>query len=127
MKNLETFSGADFSTLIRGSVDLSNVSPTSMGALFELPTAFNSSGYISVPSPDVNAPPVGESYFQGGYNIEQHGSQYGGTIDGVQIEFPRWIRADNWDSQDDVLKAFGEVVLPKFLEHNYDFTAPYCP
>ena len=58
--------GTLFSEIIRGA--------SSMEALFELPTALNSSGYLSVPSPQVNAPIGDEDYFQGGYNIEVHGS-----------------------------------------------------
>lgn len=103
--------GVSFSEVIRGA--------TSMGAFFELPTAQNVSGYLSVPSPQVNAPASGEDYFQGGYNVETHGSQDGGTIDAIQIEFPRYLRAQLFDQQADVLKAFGTTVLPKILQEHY--------
>lgn len=90
-----------------------------MGALFELPSALNSSGYLSVPSPQVDAPSGEEDYFQGGYNIETHGSQDGGAIDAVQIEFPRYLRAEEFGQQADVLQAFGHVVLPQMIELHY--------
>ena len=90
-----------------------------MGALFELPTVLNASGYLSVPSPQVNAPIGEEDYFQGGYNIEVHGSEDGGTIDAIQIEFPRYLRAEEFAQQADVLQAFGETVLPQMLELHY--------
>ena len=90
-----------------------------MGALFELPTALNATGYLSLPSPTKAAPASGESYFQGGYNVDTHGSQDGGSIDGVQIEFPRYIRAQEFGMQEDVLVAFGETVLPQMLALNY--------
>eukprot|EP00339_Tiarina_fusa_P001060 CAMPEP_0117016780 /NCGR_PEP_ID=MMETSP0472-20121206/13198_1 /TAXON_ID=693140 ORGANISM="Tiarina fusus, Strain LIS" /NCGR_SAMPLE_ID=MMETSP0472 /ASSEMBLY_ACC=CAM_ASM_000603 /LENGTH=531 /DNA_ID=CAMNT_0004720967 /DNA_START=91 /DNA_END=1682 /DNA_ORIENTATION=- len=110
IKNMPTHTGAAFSTVIRGL--------NSMGELFERATSLNVTGYKSVPSPTTNAPGVGESYFQGGYNIETHGSQYGGTIDAD------YLRADFWDMQDDMLTAFGEVVLPDYLQHQYLFDHP---
>ena len=90
-----------------------------MGAFFELSTAQNASGYLSVPSPQVNAPIGDEAYFQGGYNVETHGSQDGGTIDAIQIEFPRYLRAEYFDQQADMLAAFGNTVLPNMLQHQY--------
>lgn len=111
IKNMPTHNNAAFSAVVRGS--------SSMGALFELPTALNTSGYLSVPSPNVSAPSEGEDYFQGGYNVETHGSQGGGSIDGIQIEFPRYIRAQEFGMQADMLEAFGTVVLPGMLAAHY--------
>uniref|UniRef100_A0A7S4MX42 Peptidase M14 carboxypeptidase A domain-containing protein n=1 Tax=Odontella aurita TaxID=265563 RepID=A0A7S4MX42_9STRA len=111
MKNMPTHKGSAFSAVVRGS--------SSMGALFELSTALNTTGYESVPSPTVNAPAVDESYFQGGYNIEAHGSQNGGKIDGIQIEFPSYLRTQEFGMQADMLAAFGEVVIPQMFAAHY--------
>mmetsp|Transcript_11594 Transcript_11594/g.16340 ORF Transcript_11594/g.16340 Transcript_11594/m.16340 type:complete len:704 (-) Transcript_11594:555-2666(-) len=111
IKNMLSHTGSAFSALIRGN--------SSMGALFERPTDLNGTGYLSVPSPKVNAPSESEDYFQGGYNIETHGSQNAGSIDAIQIEFPRYLRAQEYGQQEDVLTVFGEVVLPQMLALHY--------
>jgi hypothetical protein len=124
IKNLVSVSGASLSTLVHGSVLESN---PSMGSLFMVGTSYNASGYIAVPSEEVPYPPENEDYFQGGYNIEVHGSEDGGTVDGIQIEFPRWIRAEDYDGQADMLEAFGTVILPQYLVDNYGFANAVCP
>ena len=96
--------------------------PNSIGSLFELPTILNITGYESVPSQTNIAPGIGESYFQGGYNIELYGSQDIGTIDAIQIEFPRYLRAQEFIMQQDMLQAFSQVVLPNFIESHYPST-----
>jgi hypothetical protein len=61
-----------FSELLRGE--------GSLGSFFEY------KGYSAVPSilqPSLGA---GDPYFDGGYNVDRHGSAHGGTISGVQIE-----------------------------------------
>jgi len=67
-------SSLSFSELIRGEQSLG--------------TLFHKSGYLSVPS-EYYPDPGGYSYFSGGYSTKQHGSRYGGTISGVQIEMPK--------------------------------------
>ena len=101
------------------STSLSEVlrGPLSMGALLE-----DSTGDASVPSVGNPHPLEGESYFSGGYNTEVHGSRDSGSVDAIQIEFPRHLRADNWEEQTDLLTAFAEVVLPQYLEHFYGFS-----
>ncbi len=109
IRNLVVESSSSLSEVLRG--------PWSMGAFFE-----DSTGYASIPSFNNQFPLEGQSYFSGGYNIEVHGSRDGGSVDAIQIEFPRHLRADNWDMQADLLTAFAEVVLPGYLEHFYGFS-----
>jgi len=124
IKNLPLISGNRLSAIIRGVVD-ENGTGGSMGALFELPTSSNSTGYESVPSPRVRFPLSGEKYFQGGYITDRHGSQHDdGIIDAVQIEFPRYLRADHWEMQNDLLESFGTRVLPEFLKLQYKINNP---
>jgi hypothetical protein len=86
IRNLVTSGTASLSETVRGA--------RSMGDLFELSTTSNSTGYESVPSPTVPHPLSGEKYFQGGYNIERHGSKTSVFIDAIQIDFPRYLRDD---------------------------------
>lgn len=109
IRNLVVATNTSLSEVLRG--------PRSMGTLFE-----NSTGYSSVPSLNDRYPMEGQSYFSGGYNIEFHGSRDGGSIDAVQIEFPRHLRVDNWGMQTNLLTNFSEFVLPQFLENYYGFS-----
>jgi len=104
---------------INPSTSLSDVlrGQWSMGTLFE-----NSTGYASVPSLYDLYPLEGQSYFSGGYNIEAHGSRDGGSVDAIQIEFPRHLRVDNWDMHTNLLTKFSEDVLPQFLDHFYEYS-----
>ncbi len=61
-----------FSQLLRGT--------NSFGGLME------ALGYPSVPSPTDPDPGSGNPYFDGGYNVQIHGSDNGGPLDGMQIE-----------------------------------------
>lgn len=69
--------GASFPLLLRGTASLGG--------------ALQGSGIATVPSP-VHPDPAGGNYFRGGYDTRRHGSQAGGTVDGVQIELPFSIR-----------------------------------
>jgi len=67
----------DFMEIIRGE--------SGLGGLMD------DKGYEVVPSPSHPDPGVDDHghqnhYFNGGYSTRQHGSYYGGTIDGIQIE-----------------------------------------
>ena len=46
----------------------------------------NRAGYDAVPSMSDPAPLSSQSYFSGGYNVQQQGSANGGSIDAIQIE-----------------------------------------
>jgi len=47
-------------------------------------TMLENEGYTTVPSLFFEFPT--DAYFSGGYNTDRHGSKYGGTIDGIQME-----------------------------------------
>lgn len=74
IKNLvyNNLNNLTLSELLRGS--------DSFGELYE------NQNFPAVPSQTDPFPFNDESYFSGGYNTEQHGSKFGGTIDGIQIE-----------------------------------------
>lgn len=61
-----------FAELLRGS--------SSFGALLA------AKGYPAVPSPAMPHPGLGNSYFDGGYNVRHHCSANGSAIDGLQME-----------------------------------------
>ncbi len=71
IRELNTRSPFNFAQLLRGT--------NSLGGLLA------ANGYPSVPSPS-DPDPGTNSYFNGGYNTDQHGSVNGGTISGLQIE-----------------------------------------
>ncbi len=71
IRELNQRSPFTFAQLLRGT--------NSLGGLLA------TNGYPSVPSPS-DPDPSGDPYFNGGYNTDQHGSQNGGTISGLQIE-----------------------------------------
>lgn len=69
----------DFPTLLRGAKSLGDF--------------LSKNGFRAVPSPR-DPHPGSNSYFNGGYSTERHGSRAGGTIDGIQLEHPLSLRAD---------------------------------
>ena len=71
LRTLSQQSPLTFPQLLRGT--------NSFGALIE------AEGYPAVPSP-ATPNPGSDSYFDGGYNTDQHSSVHGGTISGLQIE-----------------------------------------
>lgn len=71
IRHLASQSTLKFASLLRGS--------TSLGSYIK------GTKYEAVPSPQ-HPDPGGNSYFNGGYNTERHGSKNGGVIDGTQIE-----------------------------------------
>lgn len=70
--NLGRTSNFPFSQILRGT--------NSLGTLLAR------RGFPAVPSSDMPNPGVENQFFDGGYNARQHGSYFGGTIDGVQME-----------------------------------------
>lgn len=78
-------------------------------------------GYPSIPSKQDYAPEVGETFFQGGYNVHTHGCRTGGDICGVQVEAPFEGVRDNFDNR----KAYSEALVRAtdiFLGHNFEFS-----
>jgi hypothetical protein len=80
LRHLLQETAVPFSELVRG--------PRSLGGLLQ------GLGYESVPSPQW-PDPGNIPYYDGGYNIQTHGSRDGGAIDGVQLEATHAVRFDN--------------------------------
>lgn len=70
-------SGSTHAQLLRGQMSLG--------------TLLAAAGVPGVPSADEPSPGA-DPYFSGGYNTERHGSFFGGTIDGVQLECHSAVR-----------------------------------
>src|SRR5205814_173565 len=77
VRSLDELSKASFAELLRG--------PSSLGALLE------AGGLPCVPSPTAVIE-KDDLYFNGGYDIRQHGSSNGGKIDAIQLEHPKSFR-----------------------------------
>ncbi len=71
IRTMASNAGIPFADLLRGE--------SSLGTFFEY------HGYPAVPS-SLQHDPGGNSYFNGGYNTDRHGSADGGVISGLQIE-----------------------------------------
>lgn len=85
--------------------------PQSLGAMMQ------SKGYKVIPSPKYPNPASGDGpggYYRGGDITRKWGSLYGGSIDGIQIEFPQWIRDDSQRTGPE----FGEA-LAQWIEKYY--------
>jgi hypothetical protein len=104
IRSLSNFAEADFASLIRGE--------KSLGTLFEL------KGISSVPSLNQPDPGIGNPYFTGGYNTQVHGSQSGGTIDGLQIEAYRVGLRDTPANRAFYAQSMTEV-LDEYLREHY--------
>ena len=74
-------------------------------------------GYESVPSP-AHVSPEGGQYFSGGYSTKRHGSSERGTIDGVQLELPRRLRA-NTAGHPRLCRDLAQVLVG-FLNQHYE-------
>ncbi|MFH0990686.1 MAG: hypothetical protein V1799_11795 [bacterium] len=68
-------------------------------------------GYSTVPSP-AHPNPEGETYFSGGYNLEQHSAFSGKVITGIQVELPTGLRED-----DNKRKKFAQAFVDSILEY----------
>jgi N-formylglutamate amidohydrolase len=94
--------GVDFADLIRG--------PESLGSLLE------AEGVPAVPSQ--NQPdPGGNDFFSGGYNTAQHGSRYGGSVSGVQIECNYTGVRDTAENRQALAEALGRALATFFPAH----------
>ena len=119
--------GLSFTELIQGTY--------SLGALL------SAKGQVCVPGNNLLYPEPNEFFFSGGYNITRHGSSYGGTIDGIQIEIDLHTRSDEYlqkKAADDIalslieflsihyfpqmpeIAAYGDSVLTKITLLNYE-------
>lgn len=75
---------------------------------------FQEKGIETVPSPQ-HPGPNGGGYYSGGHNTRVHGSRYGGTVDAIQIELPRYLRYED--------KC--ETFCPELAEIIYSFVTNY--
>lgn len=83
-------------------------------------------GFPAVPSSDMPDPGVGNQFFDGGYNARQHGSYYGGTIDGVQMETNFDIR-DTKVNRARFARALAEALNIYFRDfYNIDLKTGQC-
>ena len=101
--SIENLNDLSFSELLRG--------PLSLGSLL------SGSSFPSVPSIEDIYPMQDESYFSGGYNTMQHGSQFGGAIDAIQIECNQDVRFDETE-REDFSKALAIAII-EFIESHY--------
>jgi len=108
VKNLALNSGLKFSELIRGE--------KSLGAIFE------SYGYECVPD-NKHASPGKEEFFQGGYDVDTHGSGKGGTIDAIQIETQKPGLRDNTQNQEKFSGVFTHSIL-RYIKMYYYPSSP---
>lgn len=92
------------SLLIRGE--------DSFGELYE------QESFPAVPSLTQPYPEDGESYFRGGYNTQRHGSQEGGSIDGIQVECNREGVRDSHNHRA-VFAAATARTIKSYLEKHY--------
>ncbi|MCP4440427.1 MAG: T9SS type A sorting domain-containing protein [Aureispira sp.] len=83
-------------------------------------------GYLSVPSFSTPYPLSTEPYFGGGYNTNRHGSELGGTIDGIQIECNSGVRF-GLSNREAFADSLAEVILD-YLDIHYfpNLSTSYC-
>lgn len=86
--------------------------PDSFGELYEDET------FPAVPSQIDPFPFDDESYFSGGYNTLQHGSELGGTIDGIQIECNMDGVRDTYNNREE-FAASTAIAVKAYLETHY--------
>ena len=94
----------------------------SIGALFE------AVGFHAVPSPRQNFPGT-DLYYRGGYTVQTHGSNSGGVVDAIQLEFPGEIRIDGKKKLRDQFSVSLAKIIERFYKKNYkDFSyVEYIP
>lgn len=111
IRELGKRSPASFVELLRGK--------SSLGALL------NAKGYTCVPSPDLHAPPEGQLYFSGGYDIQVHAAHDGSTLSRIQIEAPFVGVRDTKPNRDRFSKALCEVLTTSYFPVH--FGQPLAP
>lgn len=94
-------------TLLRG--------PRALGTLLV------DAGYPAVPSAQDPAPQVGESYFDGGYNTQRHGSRAAGAVDAIQVECNNAGVRDSEANRAAFANALVTATLA-FLSHHYGWS-----
>jgi len=106
---IDTKSGATDVALLRGA--------PSLGALLY------GAGYPAVPSPSDQAPKVGESYFNGGFNTVRHGSLNGGATDAIQMECNYGGIRDSAANRAAFASALA-AILEEYLKKQYGWPSP---
>lgn len=90
-------------------------------------TLMDAKGFPSVPSTTDPFPDVGEPYFDGGYNVERHGSKDGiSTIDAIMVELNRNIRT-NPILRAQLISAL-QTTTNEYINFHYNnqYTGNYC-
>ena len=104
--SLATNTGYNLSDIVRGEYSLGTI----MNETYD---------YLMVPS--LNEPYLDtDYYYQGGFGIDYHGSEHGGTVDAIQIE----VNSPNrWQSnlREQFCLDFSAAVVT-FMEHWYDLS-----
>jgi hypothetical protein len=103
IRTLAQRTGLPLAELLRGT--------NSFGALLA------SKGYPAVPSAVMPDPGRGNPYFDGGYNARHHGSAYGGTIDGMQMEMNFAGVRDTAINRTNFSLALAQVLEAYFAEY----------
>ena len=103
LKNLATNGGIDFLQIVKG--------PASFGSLLQ------GYGWKSTPS-QVNPKPGNNTFFFSGYNVQKHGSRYGGSIDATHLEsYFVFMQSAN---RDQYTNAVAESLLTFMLNYGFD-------
>ena len=93
------------SELVRG--------PLSFGGLI------HDKGYPAVPSPAIPYPDFADPYFNGGYNVYEHGAHFNNAIDAFQIECDQNIRIYGGESARDEFAELCAVAINEYLSLHY--------
>ncbi len=104
IKNLSKISKEPFIEQIKGETSLSGI--------------MSKKGYKSIPSQDIPYA-LDDKYFKGAYSTKKYGSYYGGSINGIQVEFPRIGFRDTQEHRQKLAKDFVESIIEFILIH-YD-------
>ena len=121
MRSLAMTSGASLSDLLIG--------PDSIGSLLEKNGGLFERSYNVVPSQSHPTPGFDEKgkkipYFNGGYSTRRHGSYYGDSIDGLQIEHV-WAGVRNSSENREKYGKALALSLLTFMAKHTDFVAEH--
>ncbi|MBO6534349.1 MAG: putative metal-binding motif-containing protein, partial [Muricauda sp.] len=93
------------SELVRG--------PFSFGALID------NKGYPAVPSPADPFPNDNEPYFNGGFNVFEHGAHFSNTMDAFQIECDQDIRINGGETVREQFSQACAIAIKEYLSLHY--------